>query len=244
MFYGAMAIAALIVELIFNGFALVPPERKARVVEASITWNYTTWLAPWRVFMQPIRHSGYVAVGPHQAGNNAVGDGVADLDHDDRYRACRGFCRPHGGGCVGNDQLDRQLEHLAQQRGIAFVIALAPAISDVNRLAVDVPVGRERADELAVDRARRHAENADLTQSRRHCLLGGRHSCVSRGPSSGAAKPENLHWPVDVFQPLFAAVFELLRDAARDVLVNARRNAQPARRASASSRAAMLTPSP
>ena len=65
MFYGAMAIAALIVELIFNGFALVPPERKARVVEASITWNYTTWLAPWRVFMQPIRHSGHVAAGPH-----------------------------------------------------------------------------------------------------------------------------------------------------------------------------------
>jgi uncharacterized membrane protein YraQ (UPF0718 family) len=43
-FYAAMAIAALIVELIFNGFALVPSERKARVVEASITWNYTTWL--------------------------------------------------------------------------------------------------------------------------------------------------------------------------------------------------------
>jgi len=43
-FYVAMAVAALIVELIFNGFALVPSERKARVVEASITWNYTTWL--------------------------------------------------------------------------------------------------------------------------------------------------------------------------------------------------------
>jgi len=43
-FYVAMGVAALIVELIFNGFALVPSERKARVVEASITWNYTTWL--------------------------------------------------------------------------------------------------------------------------------------------------------------------------------------------------------
>ena len=40
-----MVVAALIVELIFNGFALVPSERRARVVEASITWNYTTWLA-------------------------------------------------------------------------------------------------------------------------------------------------------------------------------------------------------
>src|SRR5246127_3770187 len=43
-FYVAMAVAALIVDLIFGGFALVPPEHKARVVEASITWNYTTWL--------------------------------------------------------------------------------------------------------------------------------------------------------------------------------------------------------
>jgi uncharacterized membrane protein YraQ (UPF0718 family) len=41
-FYVAMGVAALIVELIFNGFALVPSERKARVVEASISWDYTT----------------------------------------------------------------------------------------------------------------------------------------------------------------------------------------------------------
>ena len=43
-FYVAMAVAALIIELIFNSFVLVPSERKARVVEASITWDYTTWL--------------------------------------------------------------------------------------------------------------------------------------------------------------------------------------------------------
>jgi uncharacterized membrane protein YraQ (UPF0718 family) len=43
-FYVAMAVAALVIELIFDGFALVPSEREARVVEASITWNYTTWL--------------------------------------------------------------------------------------------------------------------------------------------------------------------------------------------------------
>src|SRR6201997_2980340 len=43
-FYVAMAAAALIVDLIFGGFALIPSERQARVVEASITWDYTTWL--------------------------------------------------------------------------------------------------------------------------------------------------------------------------------------------------------
>jgi len=43
-FYIAMVLGALIVDLIFGGLALVPSERKARVVEASITWDYTTWL--------------------------------------------------------------------------------------------------------------------------------------------------------------------------------------------------------
>jgi uncharacterized membrane protein YraQ (UPF0718 family) len=43
-FYAAMAAAALIVELIFGALGLVPAQRNARVVEASIAWDYTTWL--------------------------------------------------------------------------------------------------------------------------------------------------------------------------------------------------------
>jgi hypothetical protein len=43
-FYATMAGAALIVELIFGASGLVPAQRNARVVEASITWNYTAWL--------------------------------------------------------------------------------------------------------------------------------------------------------------------------------------------------------
>jgi uncharacterized protein len=43
-FYAAMAGAALIVELIFGALGLVPAQRNARVIDASITWNYTTWL--------------------------------------------------------------------------------------------------------------------------------------------------------------------------------------------------------
>jgi uncharacterized membrane protein YraQ (UPF0718 family) len=43
-FYAAMAGAALIVELIFGAVGLIPAQRNARVVEASISWNYTTWL--------------------------------------------------------------------------------------------------------------------------------------------------------------------------------------------------------
>ena len=43
-FYATMAVAALIVEAVFAFLGLVPTEHRARVVEASITWNYTTWL--------------------------------------------------------------------------------------------------------------------------------------------------------------------------------------------------------
>jgi uncharacterized membrane protein YraQ (UPF0718 family) len=43
-FYAAMAGAALIVELAFGALGLVPAARSSRIVEASVAWNYTTWL--------------------------------------------------------------------------------------------------------------------------------------------------------------------------------------------------------
>jgi hypothetical protein len=44
-FYVTMAVAALIVDLIFGGLGIIPSEHRARVVQASITWDYTTWLS-------------------------------------------------------------------------------------------------------------------------------------------------------------------------------------------------------
>lgn len=43
-FYAAMAIAAVIVDTAFGFFGMIPKEHNAIVVEASISWNYTTWL--------------------------------------------------------------------------------------------------------------------------------------------------------------------------------------------------------
>jgi uncharacterized protein len=43
-FFVAMAIAALAVEFLFAGLDLIPDERDAKVVEATVTWNYTTAL--------------------------------------------------------------------------------------------------------------------------------------------------------------------------------------------------------
>jgi uncharacterized membrane protein YraQ (UPF0718 family) len=42
--YAAMVGAAYILELVFGVAGLVPPQRSARIVEAHLTWNYTTWL--------------------------------------------------------------------------------------------------------------------------------------------------------------------------------------------------------
>jgi uncharacterized protein len=43
-FYASMVVAGLVVEVLFQAFGLVPDERDAKVVEASVTWNYTTFL--------------------------------------------------------------------------------------------------------------------------------------------------------------------------------------------------------
>jgi uncharacterized membrane protein YraQ (UPF0718 family) len=44
VFYVAMAAAGYVVELVFTPLGLVPDERTAKVVESSVSWNYTTWL--------------------------------------------------------------------------------------------------------------------------------------------------------------------------------------------------------
>jgi uncharacterized protein len=43
-FYVSMAAAALIVELIFGAIGIIPQQRHAQIVEAGISWNYTTFL--------------------------------------------------------------------------------------------------------------------------------------------------------------------------------------------------------
>ena len=43
-FYVAMVAAGLVVEVLFGALGLIPEERDAKVVEASVSWNYTTVL--------------------------------------------------------------------------------------------------------------------------------------------------------------------------------------------------------
>src|SRR5580693_10273251 len=43
-FYAAMVAAGYLVELIFGAASLIPSQRNATVMQAGISWNYTTWL--------------------------------------------------------------------------------------------------------------------------------------------------------------------------------------------------------
>jgi uncharacterized membrane protein YraQ (UPF0718 family) len=43
-FYVAMVVAGYLVEFLFGATGLIPAQRKAMVMEAGISWNYTTWL--------------------------------------------------------------------------------------------------------------------------------------------------------------------------------------------------------
>jgi len=58
-----MAAAALAVEGLFGSLGLIPHERQARVVEASITWNYTTWLNTGFLLLSAILVWRFVATG-------------------------------------------------------------------------------------------------------------------------------------------------------------------------------------
>ncbi len=44
IFYAAMALAGYLVELLFGGLGLIPTAHTARVTQAPVSWNYTTWL--------------------------------------------------------------------------------------------------------------------------------------------------------------------------------------------------------
>jgi uncharacterized membrane protein YraQ (UPF0718 family) len=43
-FYATMVAAGYAIEILFGGLGLVPSERNAKVVDATISWNYTTYL--------------------------------------------------------------------------------------------------------------------------------------------------------------------------------------------------------
>jgi hypothetical protein len=43
-FYAAMVVAGYVVELVFGGLGLIPSQQSARIPDAGVSWNYTTYL--------------------------------------------------------------------------------------------------------------------------------------------------------------------------------------------------------
>ncbi len=62
-FYAAMVTAGYLVELIFGATSLIPKQRNATVMEAAISWNYTTWLNIAFLVVAAILVARFVATG-------------------------------------------------------------------------------------------------------------------------------------------------------------------------------------
>ena len=67
-----MVAAGLVVEILFGALGLIPDERDAKVVEASITWNYTTVL---NIVFLAARGGAGRAVPAHRRPRDAADDG-------------------------------------------------------------------------------------------------------------------------------------------------------------------------
>jgi uncharacterized protein len=62
-FYAAMVMAGYLVELMFGAASLIPSQRNATVMQAGISWNYTTWLNIVFLGLAVVLVVGFVATG-------------------------------------------------------------------------------------------------------------------------------------------------------------------------------------
>ena len=98
-FYGTMVAAGFAVEIIFGAIGLIPTERKATVLEASITWNYTTVLNLAFLLLSGVLAGRFLRTGgpgmlrmmrqPAMAGDN-------DHDHGHDHEHDHGHDHGHG----------------------------------------------------------------------------------------------------------------------------------------------------
>ena len=104
IFYLAMVVSGYAVELLFSLLGLVPGDRNATVTEASISWNYTTWLnigflALTALLLVRFVRTGGVPMLRMMGGSPDGGQGAHD-EHPQQHEHEHGKAgqRPHGGG--------------------------------------------------------------------------------------------------------------------------------------------------
>jgi hypothetical protein len=106
IFYVSMVAAGLIVEVLFQAFGLVPDERNARVVEASVTWNVTTFLNILLLALSAVLVARFLRTGGPRMLRmmNAPGGGHEDhppADHDGGRSDAQGCACPMHPDVVG-----------------------------------------------------------------------------------------------------------------------------------------------
>jgi hypothetical protein len=105
-FYVSMVAAGLIVEVLFQALGLVPDERNATVVEASVTWNVTTFLNVLFLSLSAVLVARFLRTGGPRMLRmmNAPGGGHEDhspADHDRGRSDAQGYACPMHPEVVG-----------------------------------------------------------------------------------------------------------------------------------------------
>ncbi len=85
-FYAAMVVAGYLVEIIFGTAGLIPSQRNATVMEAAISWNYTTWLNIALLGLAALLVARFVATGGIPM-LRAMG-GSPEAEHDHSHHHC------------------------------------------------------------------------------------------------------------------------------------------------------------
>jgi Heavy metal binding domain len=106
IFYVSMVAAGLIVEVLFQALGLVPDERNTRVVEASVTWNVTTFLNIRFLALSAVLVTRFLRTGGPRMLRmmNAPGGGHEDhppADHDGGRSDAQGYVCPMHPDVVG-----------------------------------------------------------------------------------------------------------------------------------------------
>jgi uncharacterized membrane protein YraQ (UPF0718 family) len=98
-FYASMVVAGYLVELLFGATGLIPTRRSAMVMQAGISWNYTTWLNIAFLLLAAVLVVRFVRTGGipmlRMMGGSPVDD---DAEHCQKPRDSHQDRRPHHQG--------------------------------------------------------------------------------------------------------------------------------------------------
>jgi uncharacterized protein len=88
IFYAAMVAAGYLVELIFGAASLIPSQRNATVMQAGISWNYTSWLNIVFLTLAAVLVAGFVKTGGMPMMRMMGGSPADEGDHHDHGQHC------------------------------------------------------------------------------------------------------------------------------------------------------------